>query len=379
MKLQFDTARPYALALEGGGAKGAYQIGAWRALKEAGITVNAVSGTSVGALNGALIAMGDLKKAEEIWKNIRYSQVMNVDDEVMRSLMEGDLRKLNLHDAAEVFADALKNRGFDVTPLFTWMQEQVDEALIRASETELYIVTFSLSDKRVLELRASDLPEGKICEMLLASAYLPVFRNERLSGKRYTDGGIADALPLHALIDNGYQDIIAVRLYGYGLQRPVRIPSGTRVHMILPSIDLGNLLDFRPEQSQRYLTAGYFDTQRLLYGLKGKHWYIDAVLSEDVALGVILHHLQAFYRAAGKTPSLRCIHEQLLPALARRLDARKGDYRDLLIALLESAAGEAALDRWQIYTESRMIQKLPEFFPAPEVRDVLLNHRSLKN
>ena len=71
MELQIDPNLSYALALEGGGAKGAWQIGAWRALREAGIRVTAVAGSSVGALNGALITMGDLEKAEEIWRNIR--------------------------------------------------------------------------------------------------------------------------------------------------------------------------------------------------------------------------------------------------------------------------------------------------------------------
>ena len=70
MELSIDVTKEYALCLEGGGAKGAYQIGAWRALKEAGVRINAVAGTSVGALNGALICMGDLETAEDIWKNI---------------------------------------------------------------------------------------------------------------------------------------------------------------------------------------------------------------------------------------------------------------------------------------------------------------------
>jgi len=55
MKPVIDLSKEYGLALEGGGARGAYQIGAWKALKEAGVKINAVAGTSVGALNGALI------------------------------------------------------------------------------------------------------------------------------------------------------------------------------------------------------------------------------------------------------------------------------------------------------------------------------------
>ena len=66
MELKLDTSKTYAIALEGGGARGAYQVGAWKALSEAGIKYNAVSGTSVGALNGALMAMRDLDGAEKL-------------------------------------------------------------------------------------------------------------------------------------------------------------------------------------------------------------------------------------------------------------------------------------------------------------------------
>ena len=45
MELKLDRNKTYGLALEGGGAKGAYQIGAWKALREAGIRFSAVSGT----------------------------------------------------------------------------------------------------------------------------------------------------------------------------------------------------------------------------------------------------------------------------------------------------------------------------------------------
>ena len=86
IKLQLDLSKEYGIVLEGGGAKGAYQIGAWRALREAGIRIKGAAGTSVGALNGALICMDDFEKAERIWENISYSRVMDVDDELMERL-----------------------------------------------------------------------------------------------------------------------------------------------------------------------------------------------------------------------------------------------------------------------------------------------------
>ena len=70
----------FGLVLEGGGAKGSYQIGACKALLEMGVEIGAVAGTSIGALNGAMIVQGELEKAYELWYNISPSQVFDISD-----------------------------------------------------------------------------------------------------------------------------------------------------------------------------------------------------------------------------------------------------------------------------------------------------------
>ena len=59
-----------ALVLSGGGSKGAYQIGVWKALKKLHIKFDIVTGTSVGALNGALITQKSYRKAIKLWKKL---------------------------------------------------------------------------------------------------------------------------------------------------------------------------------------------------------------------------------------------------------------------------------------------------------------------
>ena len=88
MELKLDTTKVYAIALEGGGARGAYQVGAWRALEEAGIRYNAVSGTSVGAINGTLMAMRDLNQAEQIWKDIHGAEKLQKAMETAEILLK---------------------------------------------------------------------------------------------------------------------------------------------------------------------------------------------------------------------------------------------------------------------------------------------------
>ena len=221
MKLLLDLTKEYGLVLDGGGARGAYQIGAWKALREAGVHINAVAGTSVGALNGALICMGDLEKAEKIWSEMTFSRVMDVDDAWMERLFQGEQR---LADILPEIRRILAEGGVDVTPLRRLIHETVDEKKIRESGIEFCMTTFSLSEFRKLELSISDIPEGRLEDFLLASAYLIGFRNEKLEGRRYLDGGLADNVPVAPLVERGYKDIIEIRIYGPGREPRVKLP-----------------------------------------------------------------------------------------------------------------------------------------------------------
>ena len=119
MQLQFDTSKTYAIALEGGGAKGAYEIGVWQALDEAGVKYNAVSGTSVGALNGALMAMRDLPRAVECWSNIHMSQVIDLggmDAETFKNMLEGKLESDDWQELLRQAARAAESYTEDALP-----------------------------------------------------------------------------------------------------------------------------------------------------------------------------------------------------------------------------------------------------------------------
>ena len=187
MEPVIDLSKEYGLVLDGGGARGAYQIGAWKALMEAGVKINAVAGTSVGALNGALICMGDIEKAENIWREMTFSSVMDVDDEWMERLFE---KQTTIKEFLNEGWKMLKDGGVDVTPLRRLIHETVDEEAIRSCGKEFCLLTFSVSEFKELDLSIDDIPEGLLEDFLLASAYLIGFKNERIQGKKYIDGGV---------------------------------------------------------------------------------------------------------------------------------------------------------------------------------------------
>lgn len=355
MELKIDNSKTYAIALEGGGAKGGYEIGVWQALDEAGIKYNAVSGTSVGALNGGLMAMRDLPRAIDAWNNMKLGKVIELDEEQEENLSCAFNGDIGLDDVQRLIPEALeiiKNRGLDVAPLRAWVREVVDAKAIKESGVELYIATVSITDRKALEVKVNDLPEDQICDMLLASAYHPTFRLEKLGGKFYTDGGFVDTLPLHALVTNGYKDIIAVRIPGIGHNRRFKMPDDVNVTYIATNADLGGVLNFDAEQSRRDMAIGYLDAKRVLYGLYGKHYYIERSMTDREALNMLLDSLDTGV-------NLRQFCERDLPRVARHLDA-EGDYYELLIAVLEDAAAKQDIDNMRIYKDTELVAKLEE-------------------
>lgn len=406
MRLRFDLSKEYGLVLEGGGAKGAYQIGAWKALKEEGVQVRGLSGVSVGALNGALICMDNLEEAQEIWENISYSQVMDVNDEQIESIIRGDLKNLNFNDMVQDTIRVFKDRGMDITPLKNLISRCCDEEKIRQSPMDFYIVTYSLSDRKLIDVNARDIPEGLIPDMLLASAYLPTFKRETLHGKHYLDGGVQDRVPLDSLISRGYQDIIVLRIYGFGIEKRVKIPKEVHVTEIAPLQPLGGTLEFDSTRSRHNLQLGYYDAKRMLYELAGSTYYLDMELTEaeayarlqDMALRYLEQEEQEEENSqpngsleeekerkkerekerekdslaetlterirslrAERLTALRRINEEILPEAGKKLlKNRNWSYAQLYAAILDHTAQALQIPCFAIYTEEEILRLITE-------------------
>ena len=192
----FDFSKEYGLVLEGGGAKGAYQIGVWKALTECGVKIKAIAGVSVGALNGALICMGDIERAESIWQNISYSKIMSVDDDEMDKLINRRFRDINIQAVRKEGRKILVKGGLDVTPLRQLLEENLDETRLRQSDIDLIIGTFNFSKMKEEEIVVKEVEDGLIRDYLMASANFPLFKSHKLLGKTYLDGGLANNVPI---------------------------------------------------------------------------------------------------------------------------------------------------------------------------------------
>ena len=118
------------LVLAGGGARGSYQIGVWRALDELGWTAGAVTGTSVGCLNGAMYALGQYETARDMWLTIHSGDVMELPDPAAGPRALG-----------EAVRQIVAEGGLDISPLEGIVARVLDEEALRASPVRFGLVT----------------------------------------------------------------------------------------------------------------------------------------------------------------------------------------------------------------------------------------------
>lgn len=347
---------PIGLVLEGGGAKGAYQIGAWKALRELGIEIDTVTGTSVGALNGALIAQGDFDLAYEIWQTMNPSTVVKGDPEVLERLFNYDIKAEDLQVLMKYLSRVVSHGGLDISPLRHLIERCIDEERVRASSIRLGIVTVSLTDFKPIEVFIEDIPEGKLHDYLIASANLPVFKLERMDEKWFVDGGFYDNLPIGLMASTGKKEILTVELRTLAIRRKVQDAS-LEIKRIRPNEDIGGILEFKNEVARNNLKLGYFDTLKLYKGLSGITYYVEDLMSDSDALKLwakvtdetiesLAEHLGMNLTGSRQ----RYLFEEIIPRLAGMLELEEEHgYADILLGLYEALAKKQALEKFKIY------------------------------
>jgi len=259
----------YGLALGGGGAKGSYEIGVWQALNELSIPISFITGTSVGALNGAIMLQNDFKLAYKIWTETNLASVVKLGSCTQSSKTSKDKFVAYLNTFAKVLTDG----GLDTTPLKELLQSNLDEEIIRKSQTGYGMVTFSLSDLQPVKLYKEEIPHGKLVDYIIASAGLPIFKRQSIDNNSFIDGGFCDVIPISLLIDKKIKNIIAVDISGPGVINRVDT-SGTNIINIKNSRPTGGILEFNPTKAKENMEMGYNDTLKKFGKLKGKNYYV---------------------------------------------------------------------------------------------------------
>ncbi|HAE42070.1 MAG TPA: hypothetical protein DCG34_04025 [Clostridiales bacterium] len=361
--------KKYGLVLTGGGTKGCYQIGAWKAFNELNINICAVAGTSIGAINGAFFTQNDFDLAYDIWTNIKIENFISIADD----------------SPLQLFVTAVKEKGLDTTPLKKMMHEYFDEARIRSSDIDYGLVTFSLSDFKPVMLLKKDIPQGHLIDYIPASASLPIFKPTIIEGSKFVDGAVYDNVPVPLMVKAGCKDIIVVDISGLGIDRKYtaeKVGADT-MHTIHSSSDLCGTLEFNQEKINHGIKMGYLDTMKAFGELHGARYYFPHGIDEyenssllhpitDDELSLIFDWIQHDSEDSNKTARY---------SLIKRLYEYSNDRlttRSILQSCIEIAAEIFEIERVEVYSGQELYEAvLAKYLETKSSIDFIESQKSL--
>jgi NTE family protein len=201
---EIDLPRPVAFALGGGAAYGAVHLGMLRALAEAGVRPDLVVGTSVGSLNGAMLAHRPdtaLDRLAQIWPAITSATIFP----------GGWLTRLRTLQASRAYLSP--NVGISsVLDRFLTARTFADLALPFGAVTADFATASPVT-----------ITEGDLHTAILASAAIPgVLPPVEVDGRSLVDGGILANVPVRQAVEMGAGSVVVLDcgLWGMAIEEP---------------------------------------------------------------------------------------------------------------------------------------------------------------
>lgn len=361
-----------ALVLGGGGAKGAYEVGAIAALDELGIKAGSVFGTPVGALHAAMYAQGSMDAAAALWDNIRLRDVVSEESLAIADDAE------NIFDHPEKLLEFItryaQKKGVDVSPLMDILHKLIDEDKIRRSGVHLGIVTTRFPSLAMVEKRLEEMETGSLIDWLMASAScFPIFPMKQVGGDRYIDGGFCDNTPVEMAVRSGARDIVAIDIGKHRSHTQYdRRPNITYIRTSQP---LGGLLTLDSALSARNRILGYNDVMRAFGRMRGVSYSFDAVDAQALyarAQDYVIHltqletsmcHSNALTRTREIGAPFFSLLEEDLP--------EKADCIDYLLRGCELCAQIAEVNPAQVMTFATLRDELHARLPLEKAESML--------
>lgn len=274
-----------AIALGAGGARGAYQIGAWKALRELGVDYDIVVGSSIGSVNGVAMVQDDYDLALDLWKNISVDKIFagDVDLDFEPQDIIGSTEKL-----VSLLINILTNKGLDISPFLDLLNDIVDEDKVRASAREFGIVALRVPLIKGMEITKEKMKVGYMAKYILASSSaFPVFPVCEVDGNKYIDGGYYDSLPINFARNLGAEEVVAIDV-SLSTTHEEELSSNDVIY-IKSAWSLGPFLDFDNESIMRNMDLGYNDTMKAYGKYRGFRYTFllnDEESFNDVALAL---------------------------------------------------------------------------------------------
>ncbi len=290
------------LVLAGGGAKGAYEAGALRYMSEIGFCPNMIAGTSIGALNGAVLASHPsfseaVQKLEVLWNKLGSEKVLHFNKSSLKRVAYAGVSPF-LPNFVSWYFDFMSRLGikndnlsiFAPDPLEQLLKEAIDTTELRRG-IELWVAVFPtlripgldynyltgllqvLAGSPAQWLKVQDCKDDvTLYNLLLASAAIPfAFPPREINGIYYVDGALGDNIPLGALAARGCTHACVIHLgsainwsrHDFPNQAilEIRPRQSLNRYKSLISGEVRSLLDFSPEGIAELKDLGYSDAK----------------------------------------------------------------------------------------------------------------------
>lgn len=248
-----------SLVLSGGGARGAYQMGVWQAMRALGLdrSVTLITGCSIGAINGALLAQMDWDKTMDLWKQVQPQEVFDC------------LQNTNANSNIALMQDWMQEGGIRVEGLKKLLREHLDESAIRQSPIDFGLVVYNKTKRKGESFFKADIPQGLLAEYVIASATFPIFQPHQIGEDLYLDGGMFNILPIDMAFEKGATDVaIAVDVAEASRFIPQqwkwRRQHKEQLIYIRPSKMLPSPMNFSDKSRRFQMELGYKDGMKLL-------------------------------------------------------------------------------------------------------------------
>ncbi len=276
------------IAFAGGGTRGSYHLGAYQAITELGKHPDMVVGTSIGAINAALIAQGDFERLCDLWNGIKMSDILDISNK-----LGGTENLFDIKNTSALIKEIYRNKGLDVTPLRELIESVIDEEKLKDSNIDFGLVTFSVTDKKETTVTKKQIPDGLLTDYLLASACFLGFKPVQIGNAKFVDGAVSNNMPVNMLIENDIEDIIAIDVGGVGIVKNTN-NSGRNIITVRAKEPAVGILDFNSEDIEKNRQFGYFDTLKAFGKCVGYKYYVESAsyydarmrYSEEIILGI---------------------------------------------------------------------------------------------
>lgn len=259
------------LVLSGGGGRGAYELGVWKALKELKIDeyIEVFSGTSIGAINSVLFLQDDLEKAQHLWDNITMEMLLPLSKfELMKKGIALTVGAKNMNFVKKYMAGVFESGGVSKDGLRIVLNNYIDIEKIKASGKVCYATCTEVPDFKVRYFKLNDYSEDEIHEIVMASASLPlIYEPLEIEEKKYLDGGMMDNTPIQPVYGEGCDLIIVILLTKDSKIDRSKYPNAKIIEIVPKDLDenaIDGLLNLDIEAKKMRIQHGYEDAMNLL-------------------------------------------------------------------------------------------------------------------